>query len=293
MALRGKKPSQAKPARPRIAVFGPPGIGKTWTALDFPACYYMDAEGGANLEHYTRKLENVGAQYMGPEDGASDFAEVLKEILALRSQKHDRKTLVIDSYTKLFENEIQAEIDRLHSSGKEPAFGSEKKPAIAKSRQLVSRLDSLDMNVLLILHEKAQWEKGEQVGFTFDGHDKLAYELNLVLRIVKHGNTRKAKVVKSRFQQFEEGTLVDWSYETFRDAFGADVLEAESTPVAPATREQVEELTDLIDLGLLDESTLNKWKDKAGVEKWAEMDTETIAKCITALKKKLPANSAA
>ena len=292
MALRGKKPSQAKPSRPRIAVFGPPGIGKTWTALDFPACYYVDAEGGANLSHYTAKLETVGATYMGPEDGASDFSEVLKEILALRSTKHDRKTLVIDSYTKLFENEIQAEIERLHKANKEPAFGSEKKPAIAKSRQLVSRLDSLDMNVLIVLHEKAQWEKGEQIGHTFDGHDKLGYELNLVLRIVKQGKTRKAQVVKSRFEQFEEGTLVDWCYETFRDAFGVNVLEADSKPVEQATEAQLSELQGLLDFGALDATTQQKWLDKAGVERWSDMDTITLAKCIEAMKKKLPTAAA-
>lgn len=289
MALRGKSPKQAKPARPRIAVFGPAGVGKTWASLDWPNCYYIDAEGGANLPNYVEKLDRVGAMYLGPEDGAADFDVVLGEVQSLIGTKHDRKTLIVDSFSKVFASEVEAEVDRLTKANKEPAFGSEKKPAIAKSRRMIRRLDSLDMNAILIMHEKALWEKGEQIGHTYDGWDKLGYELNLVLQVVKTGKARKARVIKSRFEQFEEGELVDWCYETFRDRFGAGVLEADSTAVVTATPEQVTQLEQLIEATSFDAGKLAKWKEAAGVTDWREMDENTIGKCIDALRKQLPA----
>lgn len=289
MALRGKNPKKARPARPRIAVFGPAGVGKTWASLDWPNCYYMDAEGGANLPNYVEKLDNVCALYLGQEDGAADFDVLLGEIQSLATTKHDRKTLVVDSFSKVFENEVQAELDRMEAKGEKPAFGSEKKPAIKKSRRLIKRFDSLDMNVLLIMHEKAQWAQGEQVGWTFDGWDKLSYELNLVLQVVKQGGARKARVIKSRFESFTEGELVDWAYETFRERFGAEVVEADSTPTEPATQGQVDRINALVEATRFDEAKLAKWKEAAGVTDWREMDTETLAKCIAALEKHLPA----
>ena len=287
--LKGKSPKDAKPTRPRIAVFGPAGVGKTWTSLDWPDCYYIDAEGGANLPHYVEKLDKVGAMYLGPEDGADDFDVVLGEIQSLMTTKHDRKTVIVDSFSKVFQVEMQAEVDRLTRLGKKIEFSVEKKPAIQKSKQLVAKLGRLDMNAILIMHQRPLWQNGEQIGFTFDGWDKLDYEFNLVLQIVKQGGSRKARVVKSRFEQFSDGELIDWSYQAFADRFGANVLEANSESITTATQEQVASLVALIEATNFDAAKLAKWKDAAGVSDWLEMETGAIAKCIDHLKNKLPA----
>ena len=47
--LAAKDPTLAAPSRLKLQLYGPPGVGKTWGTLEFPACYYIDTEGGANL----------------------------------------------------------------------------------------------------------------------------------------------------------------------------------------------------------------------------------------------------
>src|SRR5664280_1663930 len=71
--LKAKDPKTTEPSKPKILIFGKPGVGKTWFSLDFPSVYYIDTEGGADLAHYTAKLIKSGGVYMGPEDGSLDF----------------------------------------------------------------------------------------------------------------------------------------------------------------------------------------------------------------------------
>jgi len=71
--LKAKKPDLIKPKRIKMLVFGKAGVGKTWTALDFPNCYYIDSEGGATENEYKEKLKASGGMYLGQEDGANDF----------------------------------------------------------------------------------------------------------------------------------------------------------------------------------------------------------------------------
>ena len=285
--LRGKNPKLAKPSRPKIMVYSRAGVGKTWTSLDFPDGYLIDCEGGANLPEYTDKLEDSGTMYLGPEDGANDFAVVLQEVKTLATSKHDRKTLIIDSFTKLFNTAIQIEHDRLVEDGKKTDFGVDKKPAISMTRKLIRWLDNLDMNVILICHEKARWKDGEQIGETFDGWDKLEFEFNLVLQIIKQGRTRKAKVVKSRYKDFEDGALVDWTYTTFAEIFGRDVTEADSVALELATEDQVRRATKLAELLKIDPGDLAKGWDKHGVDGWHEMTSENIAVSISKMENKL------
>ena len=288
--LKGKNPKHAKPQRLRMVVFGAAGVGKTWTAIDFPACYYIDTEGGANLPEYTDKLSEVDAAYMGPEDGANDYGVVLDQILALSTEKHDRKTLVIDSHSKLFNTEVQIEHDRLVSEGRKVEFAVEKKPAVSKTRQLITRLDTLDLNAILICHEKTQWKNGEQIGETFDSYEKLGYELNLVVQVLKTGDERIFRVIKSRFAKFAIGTTHPWKYETFREVCGQDALEHDAVPVPASTAEQVATIEKLVGLLKTDIKTTQKWWDAAGVTSWAEMDTVRIGKCIDHLKGQMPSN---
>ena len=59
---------------------------------------------------------------------------------------------------------------------------------------------------------RASWQNGQAVGTTFDGWEKLAYELDLVMRITAVGSQRIAKIHKSRLSGFERGAAFPWSY---------------------------------------------------------------------------------
>jgi hypothetical protein len=284
--LKGKDPKSAPASKPKVLIYGKPGVGKTWASLDFPGVYYIDTEGGADLAHYTDKLAKSGGLYLGPEDGSCDFGVVLGQIKALASEAHDRKTLVIDSISKLFNSAIALEAERL---GDKNAFGADKKPAIASMRQMVTWLQKLDMSVILIGHEKAEWgqdDKGQRVeiGATFDAWDKLEYELHLALRVVKQGKSRRAFVRKSRLLGFPEGEAFDWSYDSFADRYGRDVIEGAVKSITLATPEQVAEVRRLLDAVKVEEDYAAKCFAKAGATAWDELETGQIEKVIAQLK---------
>lgn len=287
--LKGKDPKTAEVTKPKILIYGAPGVGKTFTSLDWPSVYYIDTEGGANLPHYTDKLKAAGGAYLGPEDGANDFETIIAQMQALASEEHGYRTLVIDSITKPFVSAITAEAERL---GDKDAFGASKKPAIALTRRVIDWLDRLPMNVIIIAHERPEWgidAKGEraQVGITYDAYEKLAYELHLVLHVQKRGRDRVAIVKKSRLTGFPEGETIPWTFNEIAARYGRDVIEKKQAALVLATPEQVRKLQKLIQAVKVEEEVLAKWRTKARVENWSEMTAAQIEPCIAHLEGKL------
>jgi hypothetical protein len=282
--LKAIDPKAAEPSRPKILIFGKAGVGKTWTALDFPSVYYIDTEGGADLEHYTEKLKKSGGVYFGPEQGSQDFATVIEQIQALATEEHHYKTVVIDSISKLFNIAIANEAERL---GDKDVFGASKKPAINLTRRLINWIDRLDMNVILIAHEKPLWAGDKQVGVTYDAWEKLEYELHLCLNILKTGDSRKAFVRKSRLTGFPDASGFSWSYSDFAKRYGTEVIEADAKPLLLATPEQLEEVKRLLDVVKLSETDkLDKWIGE-NKEDLAEVTIEKMEKLISHLKGKI------
>lgn len=286
--LKAVSPKQTEPKKPAILVYGEAGVGKTFTALDFPKVYYVDSERGATNKEYTSKLEKAGGVYFGIEQGSQNFDEVLGQIRALRSEKHEYKTLVIDSFTKLFNTEIGNEQERLKKAGKKDEFGISKKPAIAKARELVGLLSTLDMNVILICHETPNWSEGEQKGVKPDAWDKLLYELDLAFHIRKLGGSRKAFIIKSRIASFPEATSFDWSYNEFASRWGKEVIEREQKPVILATAEQLARVAQLNDTLKTTPEEIDKHLSYGEAAKYEDMATDKIAFVIGRLEAKLP-----
>lgn len=287
--LKAKDPKAAEPSKPKLVLSGPTGVGKTWFAISFPEVYYIDPEKGADRDHYTTKLKAGGGAYMGPEDGSLDPETVIEQFMALASEKHKFKTVVIDSITKLFHSIIAREQERL---GTKDAFGASKKPAVAFMRRLVSWVDKVDMNVIFIAHETAEWgldSSGQraQLGVTADVWDKLPYELDLWLQLSKQGNSRMATVRKSRLLGFPEADRFALDYPAFAQRYGKDIIEKAPVPVTLASEEQVAEIDRLLEIVKIDEATIDKWKSKAGAETFAEFNAEQAAAIIKSLNSKL------
>lgn len=282
--LKAVKPKTVEPSKAKVLIFGEAGVGKTFFSLDFPSCYFVDAEGGASRGHYTDKLEKAQAVYFGIEQGAQDFNEVIEQVKGLATEKHQFKTLIIDSITKLFNNEIAKEAERL---GDKDAFGASKKPAIAKTRQLLNWLDKLDMNVILIAHESKEWANEKQIGVKADAWEKMAYELDLVLNIKKQGESRKAFIKKSRLEGFPDGGNFELSYDEFAKRYGRDVMETVAKPINLATPEQLAKLSKLLESWKQPEGWAEKVLAAAKCEKFEEMSTEQLATTLTFIENKL------
>jgi hypothetical protein len=280
-------PKTASAKKPKILLFGKPSVGKTYNSLDFPSVYFIDCESGANLSHYTDRLRASKGVYMGVEQGSLDFETVISQIQALATQPHEFKTVVIDSVSKLFNTAIAMEAERL---GDKNAFGADKKPAVANMRRLVNWLSRIDMNVVLISHEKAEWgvdSKGQrsEIGSTFDCWEKLNYELDLCLNIIKTGPIRIARVTKSRLTEFPDASTFPWSYAEFAKIYGEDVIEKKSEAIVLATSKQLSEIKKLIETVRLPEGQETKWLSAAQIYGWQEMSSERIARAIEHIKK--------
>ncbi|MFZ0615521.1 MAG: AAA family ATPase [Chthoniobacterales bacterium] len=288
--LLARKPKPVQQGHFKALIFGPSGVGKTWISLDFPAPYYIDCEGGADLAHYQAKLAAAGGAYMGPEGGSLDFATVIAQVKALASQKHPYKTVIFDSITKLFQTAIANEAERL---GDKDAFGASKKPAVAAMRSLIMNIMKLGMNVIFIAHEATEWgldpKTGQrtEVGKIADCWEKLIYELDLTVWVQKRGASRVAIVRKSRLTGFPEGETFALDYAEFGERYGKDFIEAEVVPLSLATPEEVAEVKRLLEIIKVSEEEIAKGFTKASVDSWEEMTSEQIQKWTAYLKKKL------
>lgn len=291
--LKAKPPEEVSPGKTKALLFGASGVGKTWFALDFPSPYYVDTEGGADLRHYQTKLAKAGGVYLGPDEGSLEFASVLEQMRALASEQHPYKTLIIDSITKLFQTAIANEAEKL---GDKDAFGASKKPAVAGMRALVNWAGKLDMNVLLIAHETAEWgidpKTGQrsEVGRIADCWDKLIYELDLTLRITKSGPSRYAQVRKSRltgFADLDSFEITDNGYAEFASRYGRDFIEAASKPLDLATPEQIAEINHMLTVVRVDEADIQKAFTRAAVDRWEDLTREQADKACKWLRSKL------
>lgn len=287
--LKAKTPEGIKPGKIKMLIFGPPGVGKTWFSVTFPKPYFIDTESGADLKPYQDRLKAAGGAYLGHADGSLVFSEVLDQVKALATEKHEYKTLVIDSITKLYQTCIADEAEKL---GSKDAFGASKKPAIANMRRLINWIQRTDMNVLFVAHEITEWgndEKGNraEIGKLPDVWDKTSYELHLALQVKRFGPTRTAIVTKSRLEGFPIGGSFPLTYEEFGTRYSKDIIEGASIPVALATPEQVSKVNALLGVLKISEEEIAKWNSKAEAESFEEYSQENIEKTINYLTKKI------
>lgn len=287
--LKAVNPTTVEPTKPKFTIFGPPGVGKTWFGLSFPGVFYIDTEGGASRAHYMERLSKAGGQYLGVEQGSLDFETVIEQFKALASESHGFKTVVVDSISKLFNNAVAVEAERL---GDKNAFGADKKPAIAFMRRLVAVTGRMDMNVIFVAHEKAEWgadAKGDRVelGKVPDCWDKLIYELDLAFHAQKRGKTRVAVVKKSRLIGFPESESFDLDYEKFAERYGKEVIEKAAVAINLASPAQVYEIKRLVELLNIPADQQEKALEKANAEKFEELNAEQADKFIASLNKKI------
>lgn len=289
--LKAVKPAEAKPGKAKVLIFGEPGVGKTWASLDFPAPYFFDIEGGASQEQYTAKLKASNGMYVGFDQGAQDFNEVLEQVKGLATEKHQFKTVIFDSISKLYNLEIARENERIIGAGKKDEFGSSKKPAVRYMQRLVSWLQRMDMNCLIIAHGKAEWGKDDksgertEIGRTFDSWEKLSFELDLTLEIFKQGPNRLARVRKTRLAGFKDGEVFPWSYAEFAKRYGEKDINEETKVINLPTEEMLTSLYGLMHQKKTEEAEIEKWLNAAKVSSFEEMDAEKVTKLIEHLTK--------
>jgi hypothetical protein len=286
MALKAVKPEIVEASKPKMLVSGRSGVGKSMFSLKFPNPYLIDTEGGAIRSQYKETLIGSGGAYFGKEQGSQNFEDVINEIKELATTKHNYKTLIIDSFSHLYNMAASIAEEKMGNE-----FGRDKKEANRPSRQLLRWLENLDMTTILICHSRDKWERrGRDIintGTTFDGFDKLEYILDLWLEVEKTGDERSFVVRKSRISSFVEGKSLPLDYKVFSDIYGREIIQKPVTPVEMASDEETSEIVKLLEIVKIDPALPEKWLEKAGVESWSEMKKDQAQKVIEFLKKKL------
>ena len=279
-----KSPEIVKPSKPKFMLSGDPGVGKTFFALSFLKPVFVDIESGGTREQYQKKLKESGGVYFGRDDGANDFAEVIKLVKGLTTEKHEYKTLILDSVSHLYLTEAAIAEETIGND-----FGKDKKAANKPTRQLLRWLENLDMTVILIAHAKQAWErKGSEVinvGTTFDFYEKASFSLDLWCEILKGG--KNFVVRKSRIESLPQGSTFPLAYEKFAELYGREVMESSSVPVGMATEAQVKRIKELITALNVPAEQIQKWYKKVNAEEWEDMTSIQITSLTDMLNKKI------
>lgn len=293
MGLRGVKPETVQ-KRLKALFYGSAGVGKTTAAIQFPRPYLIDTEKGAENSQYVKLLQKNG----GVVFQTCDFNELITEVTALLTEKHEFKTLIIDPLTTLYNDLLDKSALILKSQAKEKdatgtEFGRHYAEANKKMKHLLNLLLRLDMNVIITSHAKAEYGHNMAVlGQTFDCYKKLDYLFDLVFEIQKRGKERIGLVKKSRIETFVDTETFPFSYDEIAERYGREVLERDAIAQKLAEKPQIDEVKRLIDLLKVPEEIWQKWLDKSSSEQWEEMPCDAIQKCIDYLNKKVKGEAA-
>jgi hypothetical protein len=271
MALRAVKPESIE-KRLKAFLYGAAGTGKTTFCASFPKTYFIDTERGAENSQYIELLgKNESSVFQ-----TNDFDELMKEVISLLTEKHEYKTLVIDSLTTIH-NDL---IDKMALKfGTE--FGRHFSEANKKMKHLCNLLMRLDMNILITSHAKNEYGANLSVlGVTFDCFKKIDYLFDLVFEVQKRGSERYALTKKSRIASIPDGESFIFSYDEIALRYGKEVILREAVPQELATDEQIAKINELILVNKIMPDVQRKWLDKSGSENFNEMPRDIIQKII-------------
>ena len=271
-------------SKPKFMISGDAGVGKTMFALDFPKPILFDAEGGATRPEYQEKLKNVGGKYFGKEHGSQSFENLIELVKSLTTEKHEFKTLIVDSFSYLY---MLAAAEAEIKGGSE--YGRDKKMANIPTRKLMLNVEKLDLTVIFVTHSKDKWEtRGKDrivVDTTFDGWDKMEFMLDLWIELFR--DRKNFLVKKSRVAAFPQDQAFPLTYERFSGLYGKEIMEKESVPVVLANHAQLIQLRQLIETLSISVEQQDKVLTSFNAEKWEELSEPQIQKAIGGLQKKI------
>lgn len=288
MTLKFKKPTVQR-GRLKVLLFGNAGVGKTYTAINFPKPCVIDTEDGMKYQQYIDILTKDEGALLN----TRNFDEIYEQTHDLLTQKHPFKTLIIDSLSNIYNDLLLEEANRLAEIDKQNGkitdgtdYGRHYIRADNKIKRLLFITDRLDMNVILTAHSKNKKNtKGEIIGTTFDCYKKLNHHLDLLLELRAFGKDRKAFISKSRIPEFPQDQLIDpFDYEIFANLYGIELINKEVTQSKLATSEQVKQLKDLVLRLEIPETTYSKWLTKHKSNQFEDLEEHIIQKYINKLK---------
>lgn len=287
MKLRAKKPVINDP-RLKTLLYASEGVGKTHFCCSFPDTYYIDSEGLEDYPHLVKMIHDNNGDMVY----LTDLEEIIKEVQALLSTPHDYKTLIIDSISFPYAWLAQMEAERLAKKTRDTE-GTEYGANLAKAKRLTFQLgillSRLDMNVIVLAHEKVKYQDGKEIGTVYDVTDKMAYSLGSVWNLKLQGKSRKLYVKKSRYENMKSGETLDFDngYEVIKGIFGEEIFKRKAETKELCTTEQVTEFNRLVQTLHISDERVNKLLTASNAMTLNEIEKAHMTDLIEKLKKQI------
>lgn len=213
--------------RVKFLLWGDSGSGKTTLALKFPRPAFIDLEGGADL--YGDKAEFDVFRCTTAE-------EVLHAVTWLATNRHPYRTVVIDPIS-VYWDQLQKKWSDTFLLRNRGAKGyhfeffdmgpKEWQTVKAEHKDLLRRLASLDLNVIVTARQKPLYADGgfmRVAGETFDGEKNIGYAFDSVVQLYRDAKGQ----FMSRVHKDRTGLLptepFQTSYSVYEKAFGIESL---------------------------------------------------------------------
>lgn len=222
-----KKP---KATRLKMYIYGKPGTGKTVTSLQFPSPAVVDTQKG--VIHYRDDYDFYELNVQDP----SDPAAIEMAVDQLIEDPGDYRTFVIDSMTDVWDKMVQKRIRYMRDKENDPHY--ELQPGDwgylkNEIKYLISKLLSLDMNVIATAEEKKEYsdetDSGhmEVVGTMPDGHRKIPHIFDVVINLTTDNEGHHwAHVEKDRTNSLPYN--FEFTYDAFAEHIGVEGLERQA-----------------------------------------------------------------
>jgi len=219
----GFKKAGESPTRLKALVYGPPGCGKTVTALQFPAPAVIDGERGT--EHY-------GSSFDFDVDETSNINDLMRDIDELVADPGSTKTLVVDPITVFMDNLVLEWTKKVRLRKGNPEYElqpADHGPLKQKRKEIIDKLLSLDMNIVCTARVKPKYKTEGRNFMVQDGWEpevprEVPYMFDTIIRIEisEDGETRIAHCEKDRTKKLPK--VFDFTYDKMVEYMGIDSL---------------------------------------------------------------------
>jgi hypothetical protein len=224
--MAGFRKAKAEQAALKMGIYGPPGSGKTFTALLLAEglskvtgkrTAYIDTERGTDF--YCQAVPTRGVHPEAFDFDALYTRSLTESLAAVRGLKvDDYGVIVLDSVTHMWEAAMAAYVGRTTSIGTIPmhAWGKIKKPY----KDLMAFLLSSPMHVLICGRQKTVYESDEEteelksVGVTMRAEGETPYEPHILIRMeaIKPKKTNEQAQIIAYAEKDRTGVLSGRSF---------------------------------------------------------------------------------
>lgn len=277
MSLK-QNPSEKLNLRLRLMVYGKSGAGKTFLGLHFPDVLVLDTQRGTDAYHDMFDFESIQIR---------SVQSLVEQVEMLESEKHNFKTVLIDSLTDItdFQRDDAANYLSGEEIGQTEIGTSLYKFNIADYRivnsdyrAILRRIVMLGMNVICTCQEKDEYKDHSMMvptgNKTMDAGKNTEQWFDTVIRLFSRDGIHYLYCTKDRTRRIPMFNEREISYDDFAQMIGEQVITQSPTITDKCTREQRNQIEAIRKLLNVSASTLRKALSEYEAERLTELTRE-------------------